>query len=62
MGRHALPDGESKDKTIGVAVTAAERDEWHAEAEARGIKLAELIRQAVHEYLKNHKRKPSAKR
>lgn len=38
--------------TIGVAVTKAERDAWHAAAQRAGTNLAELIRFAMRELLK----------
>lgn len=61
MGRHALPEGTGKEKTIGVAVSESIREEWHAEAAARGMKLATMIREAVSEYLKNHRRPRKAR-
>lgn len=56
MGRNALPEGTAREKTVGVAVSEAEREEWHQEAQLRGMKLAAMIREAVLEYLKNHRR------
>jgi hypothetical protein len=54
MGRNALPEGRAKEATIGVAVSFETRDRWHAEAAARGMKAAAMIREAVVEFLENH--------
>jgi hypothetical protein len=54
MGRKALPDGQARDRTIGIAASAEEREQWHHEAAARGMKLAAMARLALIEYLQNH--------
>ena len=54
MGRKALPEGQAREKTIGIACNEDERELWHEEAAARGMKLASMAREAIHEYLRNH--------
>lgn len=58
MGRHALSDGKRKSKTIGVSVTPAEHDRYHAAAKARGMRLADMIREAIEAFLKTKSHRP----
>jgi hypothetical protein len=55
MGRHALRDDERKSATIGVSVSTADRERYHAAAAERGFRLADMIRLALDEYISRHK-------
>ena len=54
MGRRVLHPDDRRGHTLGVSITKSELEFYHSSARARGLKLADMARKALSEYIRQN--------